>query len=284
LRLELKGVRLTYGGEPHVQTEALAGVSLRVEPGERLAIAGPIGSGKSTLLSVMAGITAPDAGEVLHDGVRIGPKRPPRRGSIGLAFQSPEDCLFAGTVLDDVAFGLRHAGLSEAEVKARAARALRSMGLDDARFGSRNPFSLSAGEKRRAALAGVTVLEPELLLLDEPAAFLDPASRADLAARLIALNEEHGMTLVVVSHDMEEISRLAQRIVIMHAGIVAADAEAGAILRDEELLLSHDLRQPDLMRLAGMLERAGQGGPPLKDEQAAADRLLALARRGTPDG
>jgi energy-coupling factor transport system ATP-binding protein len=88
---------------------------------------------------------------------------------------------------------------------------------------------------------------------------------------------------VVVSHDMEEISRLARRVVIMHAGIVAADGEAGAILRDEDLLISHDLRQPQLMRLAGMLERAGQSGPPLKDEQEAADRLLALAHRGAQD-
>lgn len=278
MRLELKDVRLAYQAGTPLATQALAGLSLTVEPGERVAVAGPVGSGKSTLLAVMSGLAAPDSGEVLHDGVPVTLKRPPAPGSVALAFQSPEDCLFARSVLDDVSFGPRSAGLSEAAVREKSLQALAFMGLDPEEFAGRNPFSLSAGEQRRAALAGVIAVAPRLLLLDEPAAYLDPASRADLVSRLIGLNEASRATIVLVTHDVEEIWGFAQRLVIVDDGQVAADADAALLLGDEELLDAHGLRPPELSRLSLLLEGAGDRGGPLHNEREAAARLLALGR------
>ena len=170
MRLDLNGASLSYDARTPFAVTALSGVSLAIEPGERVGVAGPVGSGKSSLLELLAGVTPPSAGEVLHNDL---PPAALRQGGVGLCLQEPERCLFERTVRADVAFGPRQRGLGEDEVEERIEKALQQAGLDSAAFGHRNPFHLSAGEQRRVALAGVLALAPEVLILDEPAAGLD---------------------------------------------------------------------------------------------------------------
>ena len=215
LRLRLDGVSQIYQAGTPFAAEALQDVTLTVEPGDRLAIAGPVGSGKSTLLSILSGVEPAAAGRVWHGEKEITRRHPPAPGSIGLAFQSPENCLFEKSVFDDVAFAPRRQGLSDEALRRRVDFALTTVGLEMETFGPRNPFSLSMGEQRRVALAGVLAMKPRALLLDEPTAHLDPATRRELIDRLRRLNEESGVTLVMVGHDMDELARFASRVVII---------------------------------------------------------------------
>lgn len=284
MRLALKDVHLAYLAGTPMEVRALSGLSLAIASGERLGIVGPVGAGKSSLLGVLAGLVAPDRGQVLHDGQEVGAGKSAAPGKVGLALQSPERCLFGRTVLEDVAFAPRQAGVTAEEAGRRAGAALAAVGLPAAAFGGRSPFSLSTGEQRRAALAGVLAMEPKALLLDEPTAFLDPASRSDLTGRLLRLNREQGITLVVVSHDMDEIARLAGRVVVIDEGGVAAEGPASDVLGDASLLVRHSLRPPAVTQIALMLaERTGAAPAGLLDEASLAD-LLFRAAGGAPDG
>ncbi|MHB9112062.1 MAG: ATP-binding cassette domain-containing protein [Thermoleophilia bacterium] len=259
-RLELENVSLTYNAGTPFAAAALREVTLAVEAGERLAIAGPVGSGKSTLLAVIAGVEPPDSGRVIHEDQEITSRRQPPAGSIGLTFQSPENCLFEKSVLDDVAFSPRRQGLDEQEVKKRVADALAATGMRLEQFGHRSPFSLSTGEQRRVALAGVLAMKPRALLLDEPTAHLDPASRRELIDRLVDLNEGTGVTMVMVGHDMDELARFATRIIIIDNGSKVAEGPAADLLTDIDLLARHSLDPPGTVVLCDLLEQAS-GSP-----------------------
>jgi energy-coupling factor transport system ATP-binding protein len=286
MRIELENVSLTFQAGTPFAANALGGVSLAVEPGERLGIAGPTGSGKSTLLGIMAGILKPTTGRVLHDGAPLAKKEQPQPGRVGLSLQTPESCLFEKTVFDDVAFAPRRLGLEVEAVTTRVEDALVSMGIEPRIFGSRNPFSLSAGEQRRVALAGVIAAQPQALLLDEPTAYLDPASRRDLIGRLVAINEQLGTTIVVVGHDMDEMYAFAHRMVIIDQGRKVAEGSAAGILTDAGLLAKHRLREPGTVQLCRLLESCtGAGAPAVLEEEQAVERLLQVlqARRGAKD-
>jgi len=277
LHLELDQVSLTYQSGTPFAHEALHEVSLTVEPGERLAIAGPVGSGKSTLLSILAGVEPLTSGGVRHDGREITAKQTPPPGSIGLAFQAPENCLFEKTVRDDVSFAPRTLGLSEQEVKSRTEDAMQVTGLDPSRFGKRNPFSLSSGEQRRAALAGVLAMKPKALLLDEPTAYLDPATRRELMARLVGLNRETGVTMVMVGHDMDELASFASRVIIIDEGHKVADGPAATILTDIKLLTGHSLVPPGTVELCRQLAVAtGTAIEPVLDEGEAIEIMRKM--------
>lgn len=280
MRLELDRVSLTYRQGTPFETAALSGVSLTVEPGERVGIVGPVGSGKSTLLEVLAGILPPADGRVIHNGRALGRRRCPDPGGIGLAFQSPESCLFEKSVFDDVAFAPRRLGLDEAAVRRRVTGSLENVGLDAGRFGPRSPFSLSAGEQRRVALAGVLALEPGALLLDEPTAYLDPATRHDLTGRLVSLSRNSGITVVIAGHDMDEMAQFAGRLVILDKGRKVADGPAAKLLADMELLSRHGLEAPATVRLCRLLEeKTGRQAPPALSEDGAVAALLQAAGR-----
>lgn len=277
MRLKLDNVGLVYHQGTPFESSALDGVSLAVEPGERLGIIGPTGSGKSSLLGVLSGVLSPSSGRVMHDGKELTRKSPLVPGSIGLAFQSPENCLFEKTVYDDVAFAPRRLGLDEPALGERVTKALEAVGLDRTRMGSRSPFSLSAGEQRRVALAGVIASEPRALLLDEPTAYLDPATRADLIGRLVRMNEERGMTIVIVSHDMDEMAVFAERIIIIEAGKAVADGAASELLADWELLAGYNLEAPGTVELCRLLgNRTGEWITPALDEDAALAAMLRV--------
>lgn len=276
-RLELDRVSLTYNAGTPFAAAALSEVSLDVAAGERLAIAGPVGSGKSTLLAVLAGVEPPDSGRVIHEGLEVTSRSQPPAGSIGLTFQSPENCLFDKTVLDDVAFSPRRQGLDEQEVNTRVTEALAATGMQLEQFGHRSPFSLSTGEQRRVALAGVLAMEPRALLLDEPTAHLDPASRRELIERLVTLNGKTGVTMVMVGHDMDELARFASRIVIIEGGRKVAEGPPAELLTDIGLLARHSLDPPGTVLLCDLLEKAS--GKPVEaviDENRAKEILLGF--------
>lgn len=220
MRLELRDVRHVYAPGTPFEVEALRGVSVAVEPGEVLGIVGGTGSGKSTLVQHMNLLLTPASGEVLVDGVDARTvERGELRRRVGLVFQFPEAALFAPTVEEDVAFAPRRLGLDGGEVRTRVRDSLEALGA--AHLAGRSPFALSGGEKRRVAVAGVLAMGPEVLVLDEPTAGLDPATRGDLLALILGLKAA-GISVVLVSHDLDEVAEVADRVCAIERGVVRA--------------------------------------------------------------
>lgn len=220
MRIELCDVRYVYAPGTPFEVEALRGVSLAVEPHEVLGVVGGTGSGKSTLAQHLNLLLAPTSGEVLVDGVNArGLARGELRKRVGLVFQFPEAALFAPTVREDVAFAPRRLGLSDEQVEKRVGEALGALGAGH--LAERSPFALSGGEQRRVAIAGVLAMGPEVLVLDEPTAGLDPATREGLLDVVRALREG-GVSVVVVSHDLDEVAEVADRVCVLERGEVRA--------------------------------------------------------------
>jgi cobalt transport protein ATP-binding subunit len=233
--LELVDVRYAYP-DGH---EALCGISLRIEPGERVAVLGPNGAGKSTLCLQLNGILAPTEGSVSVGGMRVGGKSLKEvRRRVGVVFQDPDDMLFMPTVEQDVAFGPSNLGLSDDEVRKRVERALTAVGMEGT--GRRAPHHLSFGQRKRVATAAVLSMEPEVLVLDEPSSNLDPRVRREFGEILAGLSQ----TIVMVTHDLPYAHEICERAVIMDEGRIAADGPTDVILADAELLAAHDLELP----------------------------------------
>jgi cobalt/nickel transport system ATP-binding protein len=233
--LSVEGLRFNY---PDGHT-ALRDVSFQIERGEKVALVGPNGAGKSTLMLHLNGILAGQQGQVSVAGLPVTrPNLPQVRARVGLVFQNPDDQLFSPTVFEDVAFGPLHMGLPEREVRARVARALEQVNMSD--YPDRLSHHLSAGEKKRIAIATVLSMEPELLVLDEPSAGLDPRARRGL----INLLRHLPLTMLVSTHDMLLVRELFPRMIIMDEGHVVADGPTGSLLNDETLLEAHGLERP----------------------------------------
>lgn len=266
------------------QRYALRNVSFELHEGEFLAIAGHTGSGKSTLVRHLNGLANPTEGRVLWNGQDLADKRvaTQARGDIGVVFQYPEHQLFAASVAEDVAFGPRNLGLSADEVDARVREALEVVHLDYDELCDRSPFELSGGQQRRVAFAGVLAMRPTTLVLDEPVAGLDPASRNDFLELIGDLHAARNMTVVMVSHNMNDIARLADRVLVMHEGEVAF------IGTPEEIFTQHasELREiglgiPHAQRLANELREQGMSLPEkLYQPETLADEIAALLNAG----
>ena len=227
MRVELQDVRHVYAPGTPFEVEALRGVSLAVEPDEVLGIVGGTGSGKSTLVQHLNLLLEPTGGRVLVDGVDARTlRRSELRRRVGLVFQFPEAALFAPTVGEDVAFAPRRLGMDEDEVRQRVRQTLELLGAG--RLEQRSPFALSGGEKRRVAIAGVLAMAPEVLVLDEPAAGLDPATREDLLGVVRALGDG-GTSVVLVSHDLDEVAEVADRVCVLEEGRVRAVGTPGEV-------------------------------------------------------
>jgi energy-coupling factor transport system ATP-binding protein len=271
MRLELRDVRHVYAAGTPFEVEALRGVSLAVEPGEVLGIIGGTGSGKSTLVRHMNLLLVPAGGEVLVDGVDAGTlKKSELRRRVGLVFQFPEAALFAPTVEEDVAFAPRRLGLDEEEVRERVRETLSLLGVGD--LAGRSPFALSGGEKRRVAIAGVLAMGPEVLILDEPTAGLDPATRGELLA-LIRHLRGAGVSVVLVSHDLDEVAEVADRVCALHDGrIRAIGTPAGVFYGDPG-------SAPTTVKVASLLKasRPEIGDPVRFEETIAALKTLSGA-------
>ena len=238
---------------------ALHDIDFAVRPGEFLGIAGHTGSGKSTLIQHMNGILKPVRGRVLVDGRDIADKKEAdaARSKVGVVFQYPERQLFAATVHDDVAFGPRNVGRAPDEVERRVAASLALVGLDAEALGGKSPFELSGGQQRRVAFAGVLAMEPQVLVLDEPAAGLDPAARREFLELVASLHENSGLTVVMVSHSMDDLAALCDRILVLKEGCVFAEGTPREVFALGDALESVGLGLPAARRMAVRLAEKG---------------------------
>ncbi len=237
---------------------ALKNISFSLEKGEFLAIAGHTGSGKSTLTQHLNGLIHPTEGKVYWNGEDLSNKKvaTKARGDIGLVFQYPEHQLFAATVFEDIAFGPRNLGLSASEVEERVKDALEQVNLSFDNLKDVSPFELSGGQQRRVAFAGVLAMRPSVLVLDEPVAGLDPASREDFLT-LIEQFHHSGLTVVMVSHNMNDIARLADRVLVMNKGEIAWLGTPEEVFSHTSELREIGLGIPHSMRLANELRELG---------------------------
>lgn len=276
--IELKDVAFKY---PAAAEPALSGISLAIDEGEFVGLIGPTGSGKSTLIQLLNGLLLPTEGEVLFKGMRVGKEIGgfDVRREIGLLFQFPESQLFEATVFDDVAFGPRNLGLSAEEVELRVKSALEAVGLDPSDFANRSPFSLSGGEMRRIAIAGVLAMRPKVLVLDEPTSGLDARGRAELTERLAALNAE-GLTMVLVTHDMDEVAHLAERLIVLDKGRVALQGSPAEVFSRADAILEMGLDLPvPAAVLRGLKRRGLDVSTKIFDAASAVDEIVGAMRR-----
>ncbi len=259
---------------------ALRDADFRIENGEFFGIAGHTGSGKSTLIQHMNGLLHPTRGRVLVDGDDLADKRAAAacRGRIGMVFQYPEHQLFAATVREDVAFGPKNLGISGAELDDRVDEALATVGLDAKEVGPASPFELSGGQQRRVALAGVLAMRPKALVMDEPAAGLDPRGRESLLALISRLHAD-GRTVVMASHSMDDLARMADRILVLADGTPALLGTPAEVFADAERLREIGLDAPAAERMAARLRNCGFDLPrALYDTSTLAEDVAAQLR------
>ncbi|MBQ3434481.1 MAG: energy-coupling factor transporter ATPase [Selenomonadaceae bacterium] len=249
--ISVKGVSYTYmAGTPFEKT-ALENISFDVATGEVLAIAGHTGSGKSTLIQLVAGLIKLTSGTIAIYGLPVADKK--IRRLVGIVFQYPEHQLFEETVERDIAFGPHNFGLSDAETSARVEEAMRQVGLDTA-LKKVSPFELSGGQRRRVAIAGILALKPKYLILDEPTAGLDPLAKKNLLQELFGVVRKSGVTIILVSHSMEDIARLASRVVVLAQGKVLFIGKPRELFAEEEILLRAGLEPPPITKLLRTLD------------------------------
>ncbi len=249
--LELKNVSVIYGDKTPFRKAALDNINVAFEKGKITGIIGHTGSGKSTLASLMNGLLKPTEGEVLLFGENIWakPKEMVKiRSRVGLVFQYPEYQLFDETVESDIAFGPKNMKLPEEEIKERVRLASEFCGLSQREL-KRSPFELSGGQKRRAAIAGVLAMRPEVIVLDEPAAGLDPKGREEILSGLVEYKNTYGATLLLISHSMEDVARYADNIVVMKNGGVYMQGEVEEIFEKAEQLFDAALDVPQITKL-----------------------------------
>jgi energy-coupling factor transport system ATP-binding protein len=315
--IRLEKLNYIYQKGTPFEFHALRDVDLSVKKGEILGIVGPTGSGKSTLVQHFNGLLRPTSGKIFVAGREISGgnkkkndkkadlaglktrttglgERDPETSSgqaaystnlcfdVGLVFQYPEYQLFEETVFDDVAFGPKNMGLAREMVEERVRRAMEWMSLDFDKFKDRSPFSLSGGEMRRVALAGVLAMEPQALILDEPTAGLDPRGCRELKALIRRFHENQGLTLVMVSHEMGEIARMADHLVILHRGEVVADGAPIDIFRNYDKIEALGLGLPPYMDLMKRLRARGfDVRDDVLDSSEALEEILKLFRKKT---
>lgn len=260
---------------------AVEDVSLTVNEGEFLCVIGHTGSGKSTLVQHFNGLMQPSSGRVVVDGADMCDKKMRRLGRqlVGMVFQYPEYQLFEETVFKDIAFGPKNMGLSADEISLRVAYAMRFVGLDFDKFAEKSPFDLSGGEKRRAALAGIIAMHPKYLVLDEPMAGLDPSGRRSVLDMLVRLQKENGTGIVMVSHSMDDIARVADRVAVMNKGrLVMCDTPENIFNRSDELV-KMGLDVPQAVKLAdALLKRGVDLGGGLCTEDELFTRIMEITR------
>ncbi len=282
--IQVEHLTYIYGEGMPDATRALDDISFSIERGEFLGVIGPTGCGKSTLITHFNGLNRPTSGRLLIDGEDMwtDPKQIRKyRFKVGLVFQYPEYQLFEETVRKDIAFGPRNMGLPEEEIAKRVVEAARFCGLDEEML-DRSPFELSGGQKRRVAIAGVIAMRPEVLVLDEPAAGLDPEGREMILGQVRRYHKETGTTVVLVSHSMEDIAKYADRVLVLQAGKLAMlDTTANIFARAQELV-EYGLSVPQVTKIFLRLRQMGVDVPvDVYTVKYARDVILkALAERG----
>jgi len=255
-----------YNPKSPFETTALKDISLCIEKGEFIGLIGHTGSGKSTLIQHLNGLLKPSTGKIIINGLDITQKDVKLkaiRQKVGLVFQYPEHQLFEETIYKDVAFGPTNLGLSEKEIETRVRAAIEWVGLPFDEVKERSPFELSGGQRRRVAIAGVVAMKPEVLILDEPTAGLDPKGRDEILEQVKSLHRQYKMTVILVSHSMEDIAKLVDRIIVMHKGTVALTGVPREVFKHVELLEEIGLGVPQITYLMKKLKAAGK---PIKED------------------
>ena len=283
--IEVRHLTHCYSEGSALRTVALNDVSFRIENGEFVGIIGHTGSGKSTLVQHLNGLLKPTSGQVLIDGEDLNGEHVNRRAlrqRIGLVFQYPEYQLFEETVAKDIAFGPKNQGLSADEIDERVRYAMECVHLDYQKYAERSPFELSGGQMRRVAIAGVLAMKPSVLILDEPTAGLDPRGRDRILGMLEELHARENVTILMVSHSMDDMARLASRLIVMSDGKVVADGTPREIFMQEDMMTSIGLDIPEAARLCARLRAKGYDLPAdlFRPEQLK-EQLLRLWKEGS---
>ena len=258
--IEVKNLTHIYNeGLPH-ESVAIDGVSFTIDDGEFVSIIGHTGSGKSTMLQHLNGLLKPKSGTIIIDGIDITDSKTGMleiRKKVGLVFQYPEYQLFEETVAKDVAFGPANLGLEPEEIDARVRRSVELVGLDYDEIKNASPFELSGGQKRRVAMAGVLAMEPRVLVLDEPTAGLNPRAHRDILDMVGEIHRREKNTIILVSHNMNDVARLSDRILVMSGGKLEMNGTPQEIFSREEEVKSMGLALPDSMEILSRLRKAG---------------------------
>ena len=279
MSIEVKNLTHTYSAGSALQQTAIRDVNLTIEEGEFVAIVGHTGSGKSTLVQHLNGLLKPTAGQVLVDGEDMngeGVNKRLIRQKVGLVFQYPEYQLFEETVAKDIAFGPKNQGLNAEEIDRRVRKAMARVQLDYGKYAERSPFELSGGQMRRVAITGVLAMEPRYLILDEPAAGLDPKGRDRILGMVKDLHEA-GVTVVMVSHSMDDCARLASRMIVMSKGTVVASDTPRNLFAQPEMMASVGLGVPEAAKLCAMLREKGLNLPnDLYTQEELQEHILRL--------
>ena len=260
MSIKIENLTHVYMPKSPFEKKALDNVNLVIEDGEFLALIGHTGSGKSTLIQHLNGLLEPTSGRILVDDIDITNKEAKLteiRKKIGLVFQYPEYQLFEETIEKYIAFGPNNLELSSEEVSRRVKKSMEMVGLDYETYKNVSPFDLSGGQKRRVAIAGVIAMEPKVLILDEPTAGLDPQGRDDILEQIKLLHEKYKMTIVLVSHSMEDVGKLAQRIVVMNKGKVELLGKPSEVFKEVETLEKIGLAVPQVTYLMRVLRERG---------------------------
>ena len=276
--LEIQNLSHLYSAGTPFEHKALDEVSFSVERGEFIGIIGHTGSGKSTLMQHMNGLLKPTSGKVLLDGVDIWSDKKTTRQArfrVGLVFQYPEYQLFEETVYKDIAFGPKNMGLKEDEIDRRVREAAGFVGLTEEQLKA-SPFDLSGGQKRRVAIAGVIAMEPEVLILDEPTAGLDPVGREGILEKIQAYRRAKNATIMMVSHSMSDVARLTERLLVMNGSHLAMDGTPDEVFRHAQELLEMGLDIPEVTRVFLRLKGMGLPVEPVYSIEQAVNALKKL--------
>ena len=267
--------------------KALDGISVEIHDGEFVGLIGHTGSGKSTLIQHLNGLLKPTSGTIEVNGIKIEHKSKQLkelRQKVGLVFQYPEHQLFEDTVYLDIAFGPKNLGCSPSEIELRVKEAMELVGLDYESIKDRSPFELSGGQRRRVAIAGVLAMKPEILVLDEPTAGLDPRGRDEILGRIAELHRKYNLTTILVSHSMEDIAKLVDRIIVMNKGKIALDGTPEEVFRHAQQLSEMGLAVPNIAHLIKKLREAGLDVPDnIFTVERAKEEILRVLRGGFND-
>ena len=260
MSIKIENLTHIYMPKTPFEKKAIDDISLEIKQGEFVALIGHTGSGKSTLIQHINGLLKPTSGSLLIDDMDITKKKAKLinlRKKVGLVFQYPEYQLFEETIEKDIAFGPQNLGLDNDEINKRVQRAMKIVGLDYEEYKDKSPFEISGGQKRRVAIAGVVAMEPKVLILDEPTAGLDPKGRDDILRKIVELYKQNDMTIILVSHSMEDVAKVANRIIVMDSGKCILDGPPEKIFKEIEILESVGLAVPQVTYLIRELRKKG---------------------------
>lgn len=286
MSIELKNITYTYSPGTAYEIHALKDVNVEIPDGQFIGVIGHTGSGKSTLIQHLNALIRPTSGTVLYNGEDVWEEKYDRRNlrsQIGLVFQYPEHQLFESDVLSDVCFGPMNQGMSREEAEAEAKKALLQVGFKEKNF-SKSPFELSGGQKKRVAIAGVLAMNPKILILDEPTAGLDPKGRDEILDQISELHKARGITIILVSHSMEDVAKYVERLIVVNRGQIAFDDTPREVFSHYQELEAMGLAAPQITYIMHALKQKGLKVDPNATtvEEARDDILRALKEAGSP--